>query len=235
MSLTSKTRAAMSHEELEAKEKEKNVIGLLSLLTNAVMHNSYILVSCKNYKKLFERDKEVYTVHIDDRGEVERCYQLNSSATASFIQTRLRNRGICISVAQLRRTRTRLGHKKTTTKYCHTIRDVNTIARVEFCEKMLRPNTTFSDCVFTDECAVQIDCSTKFCYVKPGEQYSRMRSRSKHPAKIRIRGGISRRGRTSLVILPGTTRIDSDLYCKMIGKIYVPFNRNVFNGLSYLL
>ncbi|VDL69448.1 unnamed protein product [Nippostrongylus brasiliensis] len=44
MSLTSKTRAAMSHEELEAKEKEKNVIGLLSLLTNAVMHNSYILV-----------------------------------------------------------------------------------------------------------------------------------------------------------------------------------------------
>ncbi|WKY15048.1 hypothetical protein Q1695_000508 [Nippostrongylus brasiliensis] len=51
----------MSHEELEAKEKEKNVIGLLSLLTNAVMHNSYILVSCKNYKKLFERDKEVYT------------------------------------------------------------------------------------------------------------------------------------------------------------------------------
>ncbi|WKY07522.1 hypothetical protein Q1695_007187 [Nippostrongylus brasiliensis] len=47
-----------------------------------------------------------------------------------------------------------------------------------------------------------------------------MRSRAKHPAKVHIWGGISCRGATDLIILPGTTRIDTTLYYKMIERAY---------------
>ncbi|WKY05423.1 hypothetical protein Q1695_005993 [Nippostrongylus brasiliensis] len=94
---------------------------------------------------------------------------------------------------------------------------------------MLETHSTFSNCVFTDECTVQIDSSTKYCYLKPGDQYARMRNRAKHPAKVHIWGGISTRGATALIILIGTTRIDSALYCKMIERAYVPFNHQKFN------
>ncbi|KAK6030336.1 hypothetical protein OSTOST_03537, partial [Ostertagia ostertagi] len=63
---------------------------------------------------------------------------------------------------------------------------------------MIRKGATFSSYVFTDECTVQIDCSTRFCYVKPGDQFSSFRNRAKHPAKVHIWGGISSRGQHRL-------------------------------------
>ncbi|KAK5975268.1 Transposable element Tcb2 transposase [Trichostrongylus colubriformis] len=115
------------------------------------------------------------------------------------------------------------------------IRDVNKLARVDFCSEMLAANVGFSDCVFTDECTVQIDCSTKFCFVKKGDQYSRMRNRAKHPAKVHIWGGISVRGATRLAILPGNCRIDSELYCRIIERCYIPFKSKVYNGFCRLV
>ncbi|KAK6037493.1 hypothetical protein COOONC_25003 [Cooperia oncophora] len=167
--------------------------------------------------------------------EVERCYANNSSATAIDILNRLNTRGITISTTHIKRLRRRLGYKKTTTKYCHTIRDTNKVARLDFCSEMLAAGVVFSDCVFTDECTVQIDCSTKFCFVKQGDQYSRMRSRAKHPAKVHIWGGISVRGTTQFAILPGNCRIDSELYCRILERCYLPFQSKVYNGYCRLV
>ncbi|VDO08952.1 unnamed protein product [Haemonchus placei] len=175
------------------------------------------------------------SVHYDDiLLEIERCYKSNSSATSQDVANRLRTRGIVVSTSHIRRLRHRLGFEKTTTKYCHTIRDSNKLARLDFCSEMLAAGMAFSDCVFTDECTVQIDCSTKYCFVKRGDQYSRMRSRAKHPAKVHIWGGISVRGTTQFAILPGSSRIDSELYCRILERCYLPFKSGVYNVFCFI-
>ncbi|KAK6758835.1 hypothetical protein RB195_016207 [Necator americanus] len=87
--------------------------------------------------------------------EIDRCYKINSSTTAREVASRLAPRGIRVSEAYIKRIRAKLGYENKTTKYCHTIRDVNKEKRVLFCEEMLHAGTTFSDCVFTDECTIQ--------------------------------------------------------------------------------
>ncbi|RCN48250.1 hypothetical protein ANCCAN_05665 [Ancylostoma caninum] len=115
------------------------------------------------------------------------------------------------------------------------IRDVNKIARMDFCTQMLEDLTVFSDCVFTDESTVQIDCSTKFCFVKKGDHFARMRSRAKHPSKLHIWGGISTRGATQLAILPGSCRINSEVYCRILERCYIPFARKAHNGFARIV
>ncbi|KAK6054239.1 hypothetical protein COOONC_08257 [Cooperia oncophora] len=108
---------------------------------------------------------------------------------------------IC-KASHLRRLRDKLGFRRTTTKYCHMIRDANKEKRFAFCTRMIENNEDFSQCIFTDESTIQIDCSVKHCYVKEGDYFSRLRLRAKHPAKLHLWGGISMRGATELAIFP---------------------------------
>lgn len=87
--------------------------------------------------------------------EVHRCYNANSSTTAVDVQRNLKTRGVIVSAAQIRRTRLRLGYKRTTTKYCHTIRDENKEVRVEFSILHLALHSKFTNCIFTDESIAQ--------------------------------------------------------------------------------
>ncbi|KAK6009109.1 hypothetical protein OSTOST_25989, partial [Ostertagia ostertagi] len=107
--------------------------------------------------------------------------------------------------------------------------------RANFCMEMLETGTTFSTWVFTDECTVQIDCSTRFCFVKSGDQISRMRHRAKHPAKGPYLGWDFYAGATKLAILPGDRKIDSELYCRILEKCYLPFKEQVYNGFCELV
>ncbi|KHJ93134.1 hypothetical protein OESDEN_06960 [Oesophagostomum dentatum] len=126
--------------------------------------------------------------------------------------------------------RKKLGFMGTNTKYCHMIRDANKLTRVLFCEDMLANGTTFTDCVFTDKCTIQADCSTRKRFVLKNDFYSRLRTRAKHPAKVHIWAGISMRRPTNIVIISGSTRIDSELYCKFIERAYLSFVENTNNG-----
>ncbi|KFD47580.1 hypothetical protein M514_11544 [Trichuris suis] len=47
----------MTQEELTAKEEEEFSVGPLSILTNAMKHNTQVLISCRNNKKLLARVK----------------------------------------------------------------------------------------------------------------------------------------------------------------------------------
>lgn len=174
--------------------------------------------------------------HYDEiNAEINRCYTCNSSATAKDVVDRLKTRGVSISTSHVRKLRQKLGFKRTTTKYCHMIREANQHIRFDFCSIYTQAGTTFSNWVFTDESIFQIGCSTKFCYVQDGDQFSRLRHRAKHPAKVHVWGGISARGRTQLAILSGNTRIDSELYCRILDKCYLPFKKTYHNDHCLLV
>lgn len=139
---------------------------------------------------------------------IHKHYASDRSASAAVVAADLRERGVSVSLTHLRRTRARLGYLRTTTKYCHMIRGPNMEKRVDFCSLMLGRGETFTNCVFTDECTIQIDCSVRHCYAKKGDHSSRFRSRAKHPAKIRLWGRIS---------------MDSKFYCEILKKTLVHF------------
>ncbi|EYB89875.1 hypothetical protein Y032_0227g2836 [Ancylostoma ceylanicum] len=169
------------------------------------------------------------------RNEIDHCYNHNSSTTSNDVVNRLKRKGITISSAHVRRLRKQMGYEKTTAKYCNMIKENNKQTRLEFCRRNLEDFATFRDCVFTDESTVQIDCSTKFCYVRKGNHNPRLRSRAKHPAKLHIWGGISYRGRTHLAIIPGHIRINSRIYCKIIERCLLPFIRKTHNGFARIV
>ncbi|VDM81260.1 unnamed protein product [Strongylus vulgaris] len=157
-------------------------------------------------------------------------YKADSSATIAFILGRLRERNIFVSASQVRDIRKMLGFVRATTKYCHMIRDVNKEKRIDFCTRMIDSKEDFANCIFTDESTVQVDCCVKYCYVKKGDFYSRLRSKAKHPVKLHLWGGISMRGATELAIFPGEMRLNSQKYCEILERCFVRFNRSIYNG-----
>ncbi|KAL6740914.1 hypothetical protein Aduo_014222 [Ancylostoma duodenale] len=178
-------------------------------------------------------DKQRHYEEIKDK--IITSYRQNSSTTSNEIAKALKIRNICISPSQIRRYRSRLGFKRTTTKYCHTIREQNKVTRLLFAQEMIDLNESFYDCVFTDECTIQIDCTTRFCFIQEGDQFARLRNRAKHPSKVHVWGGISARGATQLVIIPGSTRINSEYYCRILKQAYLPFLSAKYGGCARLV
>ena len=67
---------------------------------------------------------------------------------------------------------------------------------------MINTNEQFKDVVFTDESSVQLETHRKRCYCKKLTP-RKVKPRPKHPLKVHIWGGISKRGPTSVVIFTG--------------------------------
>ena len=70
----------------------------------------------------------------------------------------------------------------------------------------------FDDAIFSDETTVQLDTHRHRCYRKEGEK-PRLKPRPKHPTKVHIWGGISKRGATAVCIFEGT--MDAVLFCEI--------------------
>ncbi|EYC37827.1 hypothetical protein Y032_0763g2143 [Ancylostoma ceylanicum] len=187
-------------------------------------------------QKKKEYTPRLYGAQFDHiKSVIENSYSRDSSTTCKEIANTLRMQNIHISASQIQRYRCNIGFKRTTTKYCHTIREQNKVARVVFAQDMIARNESFYDCIFTDECTVQIDCTTRFCFVREGDSFARLRSRAKHPGKVHVWGGISCRGATQIAILSGNTRINSEFYCRIIERLYLPFLSNRYRGYARLV
>lgn len=94
--------------------------------------------------------------HIDIvKDTIRRHYSTDSCTSASHIAKELRGRGISISLAHLKRIRSKMGYHKANTKYCHVIREENKEKRMCFCGTNIEKNEPFTDCIFTDECTAQ--------------------------------------------------------------------------------
>ena len=108
-----------------------------------------------------------------------------------------------ISVSTVKRARVRLGWISKRTRYCALISETNQEKRLEFCKKLIEDNDLdFHDVVWTNECSVQLESHRKTTYHRIGEP-AKMCSRPKHPAKVHVWGGISKKGATSIVIFAG--------------------------------
>lgn len=126
-----------------------------------------------------------------------------------------------VSVSTVKRARLRLGWISKRTRYCALISERNQEKRVEFCRQLIENNDLeFSDVIWTDECSVQLESHRKVTYHRIGEP-ARMCSRPKHPAKVHVWGGISKKGATAIVIFTGI--MNATIYTDILDTALVPF------------
>ena len=137
---------------------------------------------------------------------------------------------LSVSVRTVRRSRWNLGWRATRPNYCQLVREANKKKRLDWCKDRLSENEQFGNVIFTDECSVQLDSHGRLCFRKKNEP-RKLKPKPKHPVKVHIWGGISKKGATQLVIFQGTLKATH--FCTIIEHGLLPFIRQHFTDGDY--
>ena len=137
-----------------------------------------------------------------------------------------RDFGIRPSISIIKSARWKLGWRKTGPKYCQCVREPNRVARLAFAERCLEAEETFDDVVFTDKSSIWLERHNKVCFRKKGMP-AKLKPTVKHPYKVHVWGGISKRGATSILIFTGIMK--KEFYVEAILRdTLLPFVRERF-------
>ena len=134
--------------------------------------------------------------------------------------------GIRLSTATIKRARKKLGWTKCGHKYCQIDREANRVAQLTFAQQCLDRGETFDDVIFTDESTIWLERHGKVCFRKKGEPL-KMKLKAKHPFKVNVWAGISKRGATPILIFTGV--MQKEFYIKQILRnVLLPFTQTTF-------
>ena len=84
---------------------------------------------------------------------------------------------------------------------------------------------SFDNVIFTDECTVQLDSHSRLCFRK-SRQPRVLKQRAKHPVKVHIWGGISKRGATNIIMF--TRIMNAERLRDIFQAGLLPFIRDTF-------
>ena len=102
----------------------------------------------------------------------------------------------------------------------------------------------FDNVIWTDETSIQLETHTRFCCRKLGQaakpkpryyyhsyccnnnNYFFLYYRPKHPVKVHVWAGISKKGPTPICVFDGT--MDAVLFVSILDRTLVPFLKSVF-------
>ena len=71
-----------------------------------------------------------------------------------------------------------------------------------FSQKRLQENEQFNYVIFADECSVMLENHSKISFHREWEQPT-LKGKPRHPLKVHVWSGISKRGPTKLLIFEG--------------------------------
>jgi len=100
--------------------------------------------------------------------------------------------------------------------HCQLIRTENKQKRLEWAQRNL--HDSFDDVIWTDEASIQMDWHKQYCCRKEGER-PRPKPHPKHPTKVHVWAGISKKGATGI--------------CVFEGKMNAPCSVKYYNKPSY--
>ena len=135
-----------------------------------------------------------------------------------------------VSISTVKRERQNIGWVSTRPKYCQLVREINMEKRFSWCKEQISVKETFDNVIFTDECSVQLDNHGRLCFRKKTEP-KKLKPRPKHPIKVHVWGGISKKGATSIVIFTGT--LTAIQYCTILDQSLKPFIEKCFPDKNY--
>ena len=107
------------------------------------------------------------------------------------------------------------------------ISDANMAARLEWAKKQQKEekDLAFKNVIFSDESTVQLESHRRVSFHKTG-QPAKLKMKAKHPVKVHIWGGISKRGATKLVIFSGI--MNATRYTDILCESLLPFISTVY-------
>ena len=158
---------------------------------------------------------------------VERRMREDDETTAVQVHTLLTSCGISISLPTILRSHAELGWTFRGSKYCLLIRHVNHEKRFQFVYNnyLEHLNNGLENVIWSDETTVQLESHRRHSYRKRGEQPT-LKPRPKHPIKVHVWAGISRRGTTPVVIFEGI--MNAELYVDILRSSLLPFIRTTY-------
>ena len=155
---------------------------------------------------------------------VEQQMRRDDETTAYQLHAMLEKQGFRLSIKTVLRCRTSLGWTFRGSAYCQLIREPNKVKRYDWAEA--HQNDSFENVIYTDECTIQMETHKRFCCRKQGEA-PRPNPKPKHPLKVHVWAGISRRGATGICIFEGI--MDRWLYIDILDQTLKPFIHQVYS------
>ena len=110
----------------------------------------------------------------------------DDETTATQLQAKLADYGMYVSLATILQNRRLLGWVYRGSAYCQLMCSVNKEKRLGWARSHL------DDVIWTDETSVQLEAHRHFCYRKEGMK-PRPKSHPKHPIKVHVWAGISKK------------------------------------------
>ncbi|KAK3106818.1 hypothetical protein FSP39_000486 [Pinctada imbricata] len=138
----------------------------------------------------------------------------------------LRDNGTVVSKATTRKLISASGLTSAKPRYCQVVRDANKEKRVSFCESLIQANDTLGNVIFTDECTVQLH-NNKVVVYRLKDASAPYVPKPKHPLKIHVWAGISKRGATQIVLFEGIMRKEF-FVSEILENTLLPFIRQKF-------
>ena len=163
---------------------------------------------------------------------IETWLQENDDITINEIVAKLNDMGYSTSKSTVFRVLVKAGWTAKPTRYCQLIREQNKLKRLQFCQDLLVSGESFQNVIFTDETMVQLTPVKRKTFHKKGEP-RRYKAKPKHPLKVYVWGGISKRGATSCVIF--TDIMDAERYTRILAAGLLPFVCSKFPDGNYRL
>jgi hypothetical protein len=113
-----------------------------------------------------------------------------------------------------------LGWTYSTARYCQAIREQNKMKRLAWCQDRLKEEEKFDNVIFTDESSVVLEVHRRKSFRKRG-QPRKLKYKYKHPLKVHVWAGISKRGATGIVIFDGI--MTATRYGDILSAALLPF------------
>ena len=111
------------------------------------------------------------------------------------------------------------------------VKEKNRIARLEFTRKCDRTDDQFGNVIFTDESSIWLEQHAKLCFRRINDP-PKLKPKVKHPFKVHVWAGISKRGTTNMAIFTGIMR--KEFYVDTIHNEYLkPFIKELFPDGNY--
>lgn len=147
--------------------------------------------------------------------------------TAKGIQTKVLERfRIELSQSTVNRVRRRLGWIRTGSRYCQLVNRSSVPVRLAWALQALISDDRFSNTIEIDETSVVLNPRTRTISYRRSGQGAYLKPLPKHSLKVHLLGGISRLGKTPLIIFQGN--LNSEFLIEIFQTSIIPWIKKVW-------
>lgn len=146
--------------------------------------------------------------------------------TSTDIQRLLSDKGTLTSNSTVKKVIDAANFTATVPRYGQMVKEQNKLKRVQFAREVITNNDKFNNVIFTDECSVQLH-DNKIVVYREKDSVAPVLPKPKHPLKVHVWAGISRRGTTRILIFEDI--MDANFYIHTILTTgLIPFINRVY-------